>query len=633
MNITNYIVEFLKQGNTVEIKGIGTFSPKTISTRFDEETKTYFPTVNTVEFSTVCKGNEQIISYIAKQEFIGITTAEKLWDNYIAALNEKLRIDGKHEFPEVGELVMSAENGYSFNIFDGVNFSKATRNLPILNDVMTYELESNRENPFDKFDSPIIPSEQEEVLEPEPIADEQVQQQEEAVIEENNVEAEQQTENVASQVEAVEELETESNQSLENNESEVKVEEEGKTDNNIAEEVKVEEAKEERIEEAKEEVHENQAAVEEPKAEVEGKGKAKESKKKDKKDKKKEKKEKKGKKKKIIIPIIILLLLLLLGGAYYYFVMIKDMNIPFINEKVETTEVDEVEANSETQSDEVGEESNEVIDADVTESEVVGNEVSEETVADTDNDNDGETEEVTESGKKVKRIDLFKGENMYTFDYMLIPIEDKDEVITSTCKVLVASMQPQIKSFLKKQRYSTAVAPMEERMNEYVIKRLKELFDDDFFHPARMMSYDNYITDYCTDNLQRQRISRAKNTIISEIKMNDILLEFLNELIEAGAVTKDKVVAPAPKPKVVPTADIRLRSKQGFDIISGFFKSRDNAVKEAHRFSRRGADAYVISKGNLYYVSLGSAPSLTAAEALLRQLKTWNKENMVIKQW
>ena len=625
MNITNYIVEFLKQGNIVEIKGIGTFSPKTISTRFDEETKTYFPTVNTVEFSTVCKGNEQIISYIAKQEFIGITTAEKLWDNYIAALNEKLRIDGKHEFPEVGELVLSAENGYSFNIFDGVNFSKATRNLPILNDVMTYELESNRENPFDKFDSPIIPSEQEEVLETEPIVEEQVQPQEEAVIEENNAGAEQQTENVVSQVEAVEELETESNQSLENNESEVKVEEVGKTDNNIAQEVKVEEAKEE--------VRENQIAVEEPKAELEGKSKAKESKKKDKKDKKNEKKEKKGKKKKIIIPIIILLLLLLLGGAYYYFVMIKDMNIPFINEKVETTEVDEVEANNETQSDEVGEESNEVIDADVTESEVVGNEVGEETVVGDDNNNDPETEEVTEAGKKVKRIDLFKGENMYTFDYMLIPIEDKDEVITSTCKVLVASMQPQIKSFLKKQRYSTAVAPMEERMNEYVIKRLKELFDDDFFHPARMMSYDNYITDYCTDNLQRQRISRAKNTIISEIKMNDILLEFLNELIEAGAVTKDKIVAPAPKPKVVPTADIRLRSKQGFDIISGFFKSRDNAVKEAHRFSRRGADAYVISKGNLYYVSLGSAPSQTAAEALLRQLKTWNKENMVIKQW
>ena len=174
---------------------------------------------------------------------------------------------------------------------------------------------------------------------------------------------------------------------------------------------------------------------------------------------------------------------------------------------------------------------------------------------------------------------------------------------------------------------------MEERMNEYVIKRLKELFDDNFFHPARLMSYDNYITDYCTNNLQRQRISRAKKTIISEIQMNDIMLEFLNELIEAGVVTKDKIVAPAPKPKVVPTADIRLRSKQGFDIISGFFKSRDNAVKEAHRFSRRGADAYVIAKGNLYYVSLGSAPSQTAAEALLRQLKTWNKENMVIKKW
>mgnify|MGYP003292789569 FL=1 len=151
MNITNYIVEFLKQGNIVEIKGIGTLSPKTISTRFDDETKTYFPTVQTVEFSTICNGNEQIISYIAKQEFIGVTTAEKLWENYIAALNDKLKVDGKHEFPEVGELILNAETGYTFNVFDGVNFSKATRNLPILDRVMTYELDAERENPFNKI--------------------------------------------------------------------------------------------------------------------------------------------------------------------------------------------------------------------------------------------------------------------------------------------------------------------------------------------------------------------------------------------------------------------------------------------------------------------------------------------------
>lgn len=617
MNITNYIVEFLKQGNIVEIKGIGTLSPKTISTRFDDETKTYFPTVQTVEFSTICNGNEQIISYIAKQEFIGVTTAEKLWENYIAALNDKLKVDGKHEFPEVGELILNAETGYTFNVFDGVNFSKATRNLPILDRVMTYELDAERENPFDKFDHPVIPSQQEEAS----TVEEQPQEQEDVPLEDEKVEKEepQEQEYVEETIETVNTTESDS-ETEENRESEEKIVE---MDNN-----NMEDKKEEQEEDGNQsEASDLNKSIEE---EIDEKDKHNVNDNK--------KKKKKGKKKKIIIPIIILLLLLLLGGAYYYFVVVKDMNIPFINEKNETTEVAEANAESDIQSKEV--ENAEEIDSEesasdgIIEIEEVDTEESDEVEAKISDEEVGaEAEEIAESDEKVKRLDLFKGENSYTFDYTLVAIEDKDEVIKSTCKVLVASMRPQIKSFLKKQRYSTAVEPMEERMNEYVIKRLKELFDDNFFHPARLMSYDNYITDYCTNNLQRQRISRAKKTIISEIQMNDIMLEFLNELIEAGVVTKDKIVVPAPKPKVVPTADIRLRSKQGFDIISGFFKSRDNAVKEAHRFSRRGADAYVIAKGNLYYVSLGSAPSQTAAEALLRQLKTWNKENMVIKKW
>lgn len=617
MNITNYIVEFLKQGNIVEIKGIGTLSTKTISTRFDDETKTYFPTVQTVEFSTICNGNEQIISYIAKQEFIGVTTAEKLWENYIAALNDKLKVDGKHEFPEVGELILNAETGYTFNVFDGVNFSKATRNLPILDRVMTYELDAERENPFDKFDHPVIPSQQEEAS----TVEEQPQEQEDVPLEDEKVEKEEpkEQEYVEETIETVNTTESGS-ETEENRESEEKIVE---MDNN-----NMEDKKEEQEEDGNQsEASDLNKSIEE---EIDEKDKHNVNDNK--------KKKKKGKKKKIIIPIIILLLLLLLGGAYYYFVVVKDMNIPFINEKNETTEVAEANAESDIQSKEV--ENAEEIDSEesasdgIIEIEEVDTEESDEVEAKISDEEVGaEAEEIAESDEKVKRVDLFKGENSYTFDYTLVAIEDKDEVIKSTCKVLVASMRPQIKSFLKKQRYSTAVEPMEERMNEYVIKRLKELFDDNFFHPARLMSYDNYITDYCTNNLQRQRISRAKKTIISEIQMNDIMLEFLNELIEAGVVTKDKIVAPAPKPKVVPTADIRLRSKQGFDIISGFFKSRDNAVKEAHRFSRRGADAYVIAKGNLYYVSLGSAPSQTAAEALLRQLKTWNKENMVIKKW
>ena len=284
------------------------------------------------------------------------------------------------------------------------------------------------------------------------------------------------------------------------------------------------------------------------------------------------------------------------------------MPIPFINEKTEVVEDEAITANATDAT--VATDSTDIAVADTT-------------VA---TSTDSETEE----------IDLFKGVNMFTFDHNLIPIDNADEVIEGTTKTIVEVVEPRMEVFLKRQHYTTAKALMVERLNEYIVKRLKELFDNNFFHPARLVNYDNYITDYCTDKLQRKRVSKAKQTIISEIQVNDLLDEYLNELIAAGLVQRDKIVY-KPKPKkvepAVPVAEMRIRSKQGFDIIAGFFKSRDNAAREADRFRRRGADAYVITKGNLYYVSLGSAPSQTAAEALLRQLRTWNKENMVIKKW
>ena len=141
MNITNYIVEFIKQGNAVEIKGIGTFVPVTIPTYFDEDVKAFYPSIKTVEFSTSCgKGNQQMISYIAKQEFVGITTAEKLWDNYIDALNDKIKTESKHEFADLGVLMYDAENGYTFKAAEGLNFSKETRHLSALKGVETYTL-------------------------------------------------------------------------------------------------------------------------------------------------------------------------------------------------------------------------------------------------------------------------------------------------------------------------------------------------------------------------------------------------------------------------------------------------------------------------------------------------------------
>ena len=584
MNITNYIVEFLKQGNPVEIKGIGTFSSKTTPSYFDEETKKYFPSVRTVVFSNSWKGDTQIINYIAKQEFIGITTAEKLWDNFVSALIDKMKAENKHEFPELGELVLDNENGYSFKIFEGVNFSKETKNMLPLNDVTVFSLDPLRNNPFERFDNPVIPQPEEPIVEEIASAEETTEENTEQATEQISEEEANGTEEIHSFDPEIVVPEKETTE--ENN---VAVEEEPivattltEENNNIATETAAVEDNNDTTEETPQ--AEENSVVENTETTDENK----------------EVKKEKKKKKKLLLPIILGLLLLLLGGAYYYFIIIKDTYVPFINENVQLAEEN------------------------VSETDVTAN-VSDTTTAEQDATIvDGETEE---------QLEVFKNVNLFTYDYTLVPISDKENTITATCNTIVNNLDYKIENFLKKQHYTTAKEPIKERLNEYIVKRLKVIFDDDFFHPARLMNYDDYISEHCSDYMERQRVSRAKTEIISEINADNLLLEFLNELIDAGAVKKDKIVVPAPKPKVVPKADIRLRSKQGYDIISGFFKSRENAIREADRFRRRGADAYIVAKGNMYYVSLGSAPSMTAAEALLRQLKTWNKENMVIKKW
>lgn len=574
MNITNYIVEFIKQGNAVEIKGIGTFVPVTIPTYFDEDVKAFYPSIKTVEFSTSCgKGNQQMISYIAKQEFVGITTAEKLWDNYIDALNDKIKSESKHEFSDLGVLMYDAENGYTFKAAEGLNFSKETRHLSALKGVETYTLEEGREDPFYKFENPTIPEPEEEKLE--------------------DIETEQQPEETQEVIVGVEETDEtkDFDPEIEQTSIEGAPEEQGEelpTTTTTPETKTIEEVAEESKKWFEKTIENNNIeTIKQPEIVTVATETNKPSK----------------KKKKIIVPIIIILLLLLLGGAYYYFIVVKDMPIPFINNKVEETSEVELPA---------------VLDTTVV--------ATDDTVA------VQQTEE-----EETEEVDLFKGANVFTFDYTLVSVENKDVVIPEASKTIIDVITPKIEKFLKRQYYTTAKDLMVERLNEYIVKRLKETLDDNFFHPARLVNYDNYITGYCTDKLQRQRVSRAKTAIISEIQINGLFDEYLNELIDAGLVKRDKIeFVPKQKQKEqgsVPITEMRLRSKQGFDIIAGFFKNRDNAAREADRFRKRGADAYVINKGNLYYVSLGSAPSQTAAEALLRQLRTWNKENMVIKKW
>ena len=85
-----------------------------------------------------------------------------MWDNYIDALNDKIKNESKHEFSDFGVLTYDPENGYTFKVAEGLNFSKETRHLSSLKRVETYDLEEGREDPFYKFENPTIPEPEEE---------------------------------------------------------------------------------------------------------------------------------------------------------------------------------------------------------------------------------------------------------------------------------------------------------------------------------------------------------------------------------------------------------------------------------------------------------------------------------------
>ena len=129
----------------------------------------------------------------------------------------------------------------------------------------------------------------------------------------------------------------------------------------------------------------------------------------------------------------------------------------------------------------------------------------------------------------------------------------------------------------------------------------------------------------------------------------DWLDKFLEQMIEemglqpdqqyAVAMPAQKTAAPAAAAPVAETkestltANMEKESKQGFDVIAGFFLNRDNAVRMTARLHSQGCDAYIIEKSGKYYVSMGSAPTRTAADALYKHIKGWYDGDIVIKQW
>ena len=122
MNITDLIVEQLKQGKSVELAGIGTLGSELQSPRHDKARGVYYPAHRTLVFNNATTGDDSMVTLLAERECVGTEVARQMWKNYLDALGDKLKHTGSHAFGELGTL-RADDGGYRFEAAEGLVLS------------------------------------------------------------------------------------------------------------------------------------------------------------------------------------------------------------------------------------------------------------------------------------------------------------------------------------------------------------------------------------------------------------------------------------------------------------------------------------------------------------------------------
>ncbi|MBR1798894.1 MAG: hypothetical protein IJ761_03215 [Bacteroidales bacterium] len=207
MNITNLIVELVKQGKSVELPGIGTFTGNMQQSHHDAEKHVFYPAGIKVSFDTATTGDEMMVDEIAKSEFISRDIARQMWQNYIDALGDRVKQNGSHRMGEMGVLTIDDNKHFSFAMTEEVLIPEGGQQP--LYDVRTYE-HANEEDPFAAYEPEDVPTiappkteKEEPKVEEEPLAE--TEQEVDNVKEEPVVEQKQETETVVETVAEAEE--------------------------------------------------------------------------------------------------------------------------------------------------------------------------------------------------------------------------------------------------------------------------------------------------------------------------------------------------------------------------------------------------------------------------------------------
>lgn len=533
MNITDLIVEQLKQGRSVELTGIGTLSTVMQSPRHDQAKGIYYPAHLTPTFTDTTSGDEGIVEVLAERECVGIEVARQMWHNYMDALSDKLHRSGSHTFGELGTLHMDA-SGAHFEVAEGLMLSVGDEK-PIEN-VKTYAHDDD-DDPFARFyaegaSAAAAPTATEPEPEPEPESQD-IFPESFYTAPKPEPEPEPEPEPVAPEPEPI-----------------------------AAEEAATEAAAakpEATMEEDLKKLEEMPAA---PAQEDE------------------------GHKSRWWLWLLLLLLLLILGAGTYYMLTQRASKPETVPTTVEPT----------------------------------------------------------------AHLDGVPVENSLTYNTDLITYSQRD--IDQNRDQVCRYMADYIDNYLAYRHYSGARVPMIDRVRHYVGERLGSLMADRFA-VQRLMPHNDYIYNHNEPWLKQAFAARQRVTVQRELLDMGILDSMLDQLIaelglepDAGAprtaeevqqvkaeerkAIVDRQAKEEPAPVKV---NVEQDSKQGFDIIAGFYLDRNSAARLTARLHELGSDAYIIEKNNMYYVSMGSAKNRTAAEALFKHIKGWYDGDVAIKQW
>ena len=578
MNITDFIVKHLQKGKSVEIPGIGTLTP----------------VGQQITLKNAFSNDKTIVEYIAEKECVNESIAEMMWKNYVDALTDKLAHSGSHDFEGVGELLYN-DGIYEFRTKLVKPTVEDTLEAQVVGNVKKYTKKDD-EDPFNVFEQPI----REDIIGTPGIEKKEnvnVVDDEDVIttVYEANAMREQ---NKATEPKPIEQKPIEQ-KSIEQKPVETEIHHES-----VAEKVepieekpvnrmeKRDEAEEARIEEARKESIQQNEASDEVKRDLlstplDSKKDRKRRERKERKDKKaakklekkvkyrssnvsvtKASKEGKKKRKKGRILLIILLILLLLIIGGGVYYFFFAKKA---SPKVVTTEI-------------------------------------------TDNKDYGVENDFTTN------MDLIE----YTTE------ERWDEVVR-----VCAYMEDYIGNYLDRRGYGKAKSEMMVRVEGYVNTRIDTLLSTNTFSVRRFIPYEDYIYNSYYDCLKVRKAKGARVKIQTELMNMGMLKELMDAMVlELGLVSDRKFVAvnnndyDMPLPKV----NTEKRSKNGFDIVAGFYTNYQSAVRMTASLKKWGCDAYIIEKNSGYYVSMGSAKTRTAAEALLTHIKSWYDGDVVIKQ-